>query len=266
MSDPHLDLGTKWSAVLLLAVLSGCASRTEHWYLSETPHTPPAAWSYSGATGPEHWGDLDPSYAAAKDGHEQSPIDIQSEAVQASDAPPLEFHYRTEIATALNNGHTIEHKAEDGSYVEFDGTRYTLEQFHLHTPSEHTVDGVQSPMEIHLVHQDAAGHVLVVSVLVAEGVGEHPVQALPRAAGDVTTGTSLAMESLLPDERSYYHYEGSFTTPPCTEGVKWFVLRTQKRLPADFIAAVAATEGSNHRPVQPLDGRVVSSGGSSPPR
>lgn len=252
--------------IVFLALGAGCSSSEKHWYLEHDKHDPPAAWSYSGSNGPAHWGDLDPSYAAAKTGRAQSPIDIRIADVTAGDTAVLDFHYATEVATAINNGHTIEHKAGEGSYVVFDGTRYTLQQFHMHTPSEHTVDGVRFPMELHLVHEDDAKTVLVVSVLAIEGQGPNPLGALPSKAGETTSGATVAIGGLLPENRGYYHYEGSFTTPPCTEGVHWFVMRTPKAIPADFIASVSADEGANNRPTQPLNGRKVTSGGTVPAR
>lgn len=240
--------------------LAGCASSKEHHYLHHTEQSAPAHWSYAGETGPEHWGDLSPDYALAKTGRMQSPIDIGATA--AGDEPALAFDYGSESIQLVYNGHTVQEGSSKTSSISLGGTEYVLQQLHFHSPSEHTVGGRSFPMEMHLVHQSADGHIAVVGVLIREGA-ENPAFAplwanLPDEANrERKAATRVELAKLLPAERASYRYEGSFTTPPCTEGVKWILLRAPTELSKGQIEAFRAVIHGNNRPVQPLNGRVI---------
>ncbi len=253
-------------AALLFLLLAACGddestgTRVRHWYLDDAPHA--AKWSYQGDTGPSHWGDLDPAWRIARTGKRQSPIDFVREDVKAAALPPIVFRYGTARVTFVSNGHTVKHEAKKEGYIDVGGKRYVLKQFHFHTPSEHTVDGEHADIELHLVHEAPDGEVAVVSVLgnrgkenarIAQAADELPVEA-----GEVVDyGVHGHVGALLPTSRAYWTYTGSFTTPPCTEGVRWFVLKEQKSVDPTFIDAVQHAEHDNNRPVQPLNGRVV---------
>jgi carbonic anhydrase len=220
----------------------------------------PAHWGYDGEVGPEHWGTLSPEFAACSAGKEQSPVDIPATATV--NPPDLRFDYRPSELNIVNNGHSIQVNYEPGSTLEVGGVVYELVQFHLHAPSEHTLDGAYTDMELHLVHKDASGRVAVVGVMIVGGAHNpayEPVLAhMPAEEGDPLTvsGTMANAGELLPAEQSYYRYNGSLTTPPCTEGVTWLVLATPIELSMSQIAAFQALYDHNYRPVQPLNERT----------
>jgi len=217
-------------------------------------------WGYSGDTGPEHWGEISKEFSACSEGHEQSPIDISGAARGRLDK--IEFHYAPTGLEILNNGHTVQVNYEEGSYIKVDGVRYDLLQFHFHTPSEHTVNAKSYDMEMHLVHKSRSGGLAVVSLLVEKG-RENPAfrvvwSNLPERAGSKkSVKASVDASSLLPADRSYYAYDGSLTTPPCSEGVKWHVLKTPVQMSAAQIDAMGSILHHNNRPVQPINKRRV---------
>jgi carbonic anhydrase len=210
-------------------------------------------------------------YALCGEGQGQSPIALTSGAT--STGLTWSFNYgNTEFAVAhhehvedlVDNGHTIQVTVEEGSTLTLNGTTYTLKQFHVHTPSEHTIDGKNMPMEVHLVHQDSAGHFAVVGVLVKEGAANANfaklVANLPAAKGDTVTvaGEQMDLTMHLPAQEKAYHYVGSLTTPPCSEGVQWLVLQDMITLSKEQIEAFSSRVGPNNRPTQPLNTRTVS--------
>jgi len=227
--------------------------------MEEEEHHAPH-WSYEGEAGPEHWGELSPDWALCSTGMEQSPVDIPSGA--ELNPADITFGYDPSQLTILNNGHTIQVNYDPGSTIEVGGKSYELKQFHFHALSEHTVDGAATPMEMHLVHQAEDGQYAVVGVFINAG-DENPnfesVWAnLPAEAGDPQTidGVMVNADDLLPGERTYYRYNGSFTTPPCTEGVQWLVLDTDISLSEGQIGAFTDIVDGNYRPVQALNDRV----------
>ena len=186
-----------------------------------------ASWGYEPHNGPALWATLDPAFSACAMGEEQSPIDLS--AGRIADPIAIDFEYqRTRIAVE-NNGHTIQVNPDPGSAIVLTGARFDLLQFHFHHASEHTVDGIQLPLEMHLVHRNDGGSLAVVGVLFEAGQANDalaPVWAhLPTepAAAHVVPG-ELDPASLLPATRTTWRYRGSLTTPPCTEGVHWIVL------------------------------------------
>lgn len=219
-----------------------------------------AHWGYTGEHGPEHWGELSHEYEACGKGTKQSPIDI--EAAREANLDDIAFHYGSSKVDIVNNGHTVKVSYDEGSYVEVDGERYDLLQLHFHTPSEHAVSGELAPMEMHLVHSNSDGKLAVVGVMFEEGEENEafdPVWLnLPEESGDhYETDDTVNAEDLLPEDRTYYTYTGSLTTPPCTEGVKWMVLTDTVELSADQVDEIHEIMHSNNRPVQPLNERVV---------
>lgn len=217
-------------------------------------------WGYEGARGPVHWSSLDPAYAACGAGRKQSPIDLGAAA--AGRLPDLAFDYAPGPVTASNNGHTILAAPGPGSGIVLGGARYELVQFHFHHGSEHTVAGVRYPLELHLVHRDARGALAVVGVLFKEGGANEALEPLwsrlPAKAGQTAAVPGrMNAAALLPARRSAWRYDGSLTTPPCTEAVSWIVMTEPMTLSAAQIEAFAAIFPHNYRPVQPLNGRVL---------
>jgi carbonic anhydrase len=222
-----------------------------------------AAWSYEGATGPTHWGTLSPDYALAKSGKRQSPVDISRSRVERRDGAPLQVSYPDTALEVLNNGHTVEEEYEEGGTLSVDGHSYRLAQFHFHSPSEHTIDGQHSPVEMHLVHKDPAGKIAVIGVMIREG-RHHPELALltedlpdERGERESAEGVTLNASKLLPASLASYRYSGSLTTPPCSEDVAWFVLQEPIEASAQQIAAFRKVLQGNNRPTQPLNDRVI---------
>jgi len=233
-----------------------------HHYFSKSKHEHAAEWGYSGEKGPAFWGQLDLSYRAASDGRSQSPIDINSKQAIASSLPELKFAYRAEKIASLNNGHTIQHNDAPGSYLYVGEEKFALEQFHLHAPSEHSIDGKPFDMEIHFVHKSASGKVAVVGVLVQKDENaklDIPLfDYLPEKPNELVTLAGTRNPSdFLPRTREYYLYTGSFTTPPCTEPVQWIVLKEPIQVPPKLVERFSAILQGNRRPIQKLNERVL---------
>jgi carbonic anhydrase len=220
-------------------------------------------WSYEGAKGPEHWGDLDPEYARCKTGTEQSPIDIQS--AEKSDLPAIRFEYKNGPLHIINNGYTAVRVdyVHSGDFLIVGDKRYELTQFHFHRPSEEYIHGKPYDMVLHLMHVTGDGKVAGVAVLLKAGSANATIEQLwehmPKTAGksEEIGGVEVNPANLLPHNTGYYTYLGSQTAPPCTEGVTWFVLKTPVDISAEEISAFAKLYPHDVRPVQPLNGRVV---------
>jgi carbonic anhydrase len=217
-------------------------------------------WTYEGEEGPEHWGELDPSYATCRQGKSQSPIDIANATSQ--DLANVAFHYQPSAVRILNNGHTVQVNYDAGSYIEIEGQRYDVVQFHYHAPSEHAIHGQLFAAELHIVHRNANGQLAVVGILLdqgAENAAYQPVlDNLPgEESPEKNAGVKVNVMDLLPAVQTTYRYSGSLTTPPCTEGVSWFVMTTPVELSAAQIAAFEKVFEGNNRPVQSLNGRTL---------
>jgi carbonic anhydrase len=249
---------SKMPFVLLVAaeVLVPAGSRAQ-W---KTP------WTYEGATGAEHWSDLNPEYAACNVGKEQSPIDIRD--TKKSELPALRFEYKSgPLKYLIDNGHTIRvnyHDAPgDGSFVIAGGKRYHLTQFHFHRPSEEYIQGKPYDMVVHLMHESSDGKIAGVAVLLKAGSANATIERIwehmPKNQGkeEEVAGVEVDPGGLLPSAAAYYTYMGSLTAPPCSEGVTWFVLKTPVEISQEQIDAFAKLYPHDVRPIQPLNGRVV---------
>jgi carbonic anhydrase len=265
------------AAFAAASLLGGCSSTAPTTSVTPAPapaHAPAAHekhWAYTSTAetaGPAEWGSL-PGDAACATGQRQSPVDLGSRPpfpVEAKDLPNLVFKYGKTALHLVNNGHTIQADVDKGSSVEIDGATWSLLQFHFHAPSEHTLDGLRYPMEMHLVHAGPDGKPgLVVGVLLVQG-GDTPALApvlssVPREKGarrdDAAATIDLA--TLLPANRAYFAYDGSLTTPPCTEGIRWFVLQSPGGITAEQLGAFVSLPHMtpSNRPTQPLSGRKV---------
>lgn len=224
-----------------------------------SPHTG-HDWAYGGATGPEHWGDLRPEFAACSRGGRQSPIDIR--AGVRVDLEPIVFDYRASAFRVLDNGHTIEVRVGGANSIEVQGRRFDLVQFHFHRPSEERIDGRQFDMVAHLVHRDPEGRLAVVAVLLDRGSAHPLVQSvwnhLPLDKNDeVAASPLLDLSHLLPADRRYYAFMGSLTTPPCTEGVLWLVMQQPVPIAVEQVNVFSRLYPMNARPVQPTAGRLI---------
>jgi len=222
---------------------------------------PAHEWGYRGSEGPAHWGELTSEFAACKTGHRQSPVNIVG--AQSADLPAIQFEYKPSALRIINNGHTIEINYAPGSFIRVGDKRYELKQFHFHHPSEETIKNKRFPMEVHLVHSDADGNLAVVSVLLEEGSANPLIETLwrlaPKTAGPEKMDDTLQINvaDLLPANRRYFTFAGSLTTPPCTEGVGWFVLKAPVTISKRQVATFAAIYPYDERPTQSLNGRTV---------
>jgi len=234
--------------ILLVALLMNTLAQEYHW-------------GYAGETGPSRWGEISADFALCADGSAQSPIDI-SDATELVALVDIEFNYSDTSTHVFNNEHTIQVDVDEGSSIIYNGIRYNLLQFHFHHPSEHTLNGVAAAMEIHFVHQDPnSGTLAVVGILLNEGERDNEAYAavfnhLPTEAGKSETArNSLSLAALLPERRTFFTYQGSLTTPPCSEIVRWLLLDSAIALSAAQIEAFASIYPGNARPTQPLGRR-----------
>ena len=222
-------------------------------------------WGYTGHEDPAHWGDLDPKYAECKLGGSQSPINISKEIiVETKGLEPIAFHYTTSALEVINNGHSVQVNVKSGSYIAIDGKKFELKQFHFHTPSENQIDGKNFPLEAHFVHQAADGSLAVVAVMFEDGKANPIINKIwnkmPKEAGKKSScGLPTTMiNDLLPKNKAYYRFEGSLTTPPCSEGVRWFVLKDYMPISKEEVDTFLHTmHHPNNRPVQPANARKV---------
>jgi carbonic anhydrase len=223
-------------------------------------------WTYEGATGAEHWSELDPDWAACNAGKEQSPIDIRSAKKVA--LPAIRFEYKSgPLKYLINNGYTIRVNYHDapgsGNFMIVGDKRYQLTQFHFHRPSEEYIHGKAYDMVAHFMHQSSDGKVAGVAVLLKAGSANATIQQLwehmPMTKGEEQeiAGVEVNPAGLLPHDAGYYTYMGSLTAPPCAEGVTWFVLKTPMEVSTEEISAFAKLYPHDVRPLQPLNGRVV---------
>jgi carbonic anhydrase len=218
-------------------------------------------WGYIGAGDPEKWGDLDAKYATCKTGKYQSPINIVTAAPTVVEN--LAFNDRATPLKMINNGHTIQVNIGTESTIQVYGKAYTLLQLHFHSPSEHTMNGKQYAMEIHLVHKNDEGQLAVVGVLMQPGKPHPLLQTLiaqfPTDVNQekVVQNVRVNPKDFFPRKTQYYYYNGSLTTPPCSEGVAWFVMKTPIEVSAEQVSQCTAVMHQNARPVQPLHDRVV---------
>jgi len=217
-------------------------------------------WGYTGEGSPDNWSTLKPEYQVCANGKNQSPIDIQK-AVKSKTLKDIQFNYKDTNLGVLNNGHTIQVNYAPGSFAVIGGKKYNLLQFHFHSPSEHTLSGKPYPLEMHLVHKGADG-LAVVGVFFKDGK-ENPflkdIWANMPSEHNKPKATSVKINALkaLPAKKGYFHYSGSLTTPPCSEGVNWNVLSTPVEASGSQVKSFLDLIKANARPVQPLNGRVI---------
>lgn len=220
-------------------------------------------WAYAGDTGPESWGRLKPEFQQCMVGKRQSPIDIRDGIPVQLD--PIQFDYRPSNFRVIDNGHTVQVNVEPGNGITVMGHRYELVQFHFHRPSEERINGRQYEMVAHLVHKDIDGKLAVVAVLMDQGKAHPLVQQvwnnLPLEKNmEQGAMSQIDLGQLLPEQRQYYTYMGSLTTPPCSEGVLWMVMKQPAGVSREQIGVFAKLYPMNARPVQSQAGRLIKDG------
>ena len=217
-------------------------------------------WDYQGNGGPERWGRMKPEFAKCSSGTRQSPIDIR-EGIKV-ELDPVQFDYKPSAFKVVDNGHTIQVNVAPGNSIEVMGQRFELIQFHFHRPSEERIDGKAFDMVAHLVHKNLEGRLAVVAVLLEKGSAQPVVQSvwnnLPLEKGDeIAARAPIDLSRLLPAERGYFTYMGSLTTPPCSEGVLWMVMKQPVPISGEQIGIFARLYPMNARPIQQASGRLI---------
>ena len=224
---------------------------------------PPSAWAYAGDASPQHWAELTPDNRLCGIGTRQSPIDIR-ETIKV-DLEKIQFDYRPGSFSVLDNGHTIQVTTAPGNALTVMGRRFELSEFHFHRPSEERVNGRSYDMVMHLVHKDADGNQAIVAVLIERGPDNKPQAAvqtvwnnLPLERNEpVSASVPLDPSQLLPQDRAYFTFMGSMTTPPCSENVLWMVMRNPVQLTANQIGIFTRLYPMNARPLQSNSGRLI---------
>ncbi|MDO6646230.1 carbonic anhydrase [Acinetobacter guillouiae] len=231
-----------------LTIISLCAT-TILWAGSD--------WDYQN---PKDWASANQQYQACA-GINQSPIDIRDTVT--ANLPPLEFNYHTTAKSVQNIGHTMQIEFNQGASLVLDGQTFLLEQFHVHSPSENNINGQSYPMELHLVHASDKGELAVVALMFQHGLKneklKHIWNSLPKNVGESNQLYSKnKAESYLPNNLEYYRFNGSLTTPPCSEGVRWVVFKEIQQASNEQIESFMELMGHpNNRPIQPIGARLI---------
>ncbi len=231
-------------ATMMAITLSGCATQSTHWDYRDAGR----------------WSELNSEFLACA-GKNQSPVDIAN--VSQTQLEKIQFNYNKHASTIVNNGHTVKLNFPAGDAINVEKNAFHLKQLHFHTPSEHTFSGKRFAAEIHLVHQNPQGELAVVAVMVAEGaksgVFNKLIRSLPSQTGkSIDLKQPLQASDFLPQATAYYSINGSLTTPPCTEGVRWFVLKNNITASREQINRLSVAMGTpNNRPVQSINARMI---------
>lgn len=248
---------TRRSFIIGSSTVSGCVlCSPRKSFSAESVH-----WAYAGAEGPDHWGQIDPEAQACSLGKEQSPIDIVGST--RSNLPRIELGWKPLAGEIVNNGHTQQVNVTSGGGMTVGAEAYDLIQFHFHAPSEHRIDGRSFPMEVHFVHKNpSTGALGVLGVFMIAGRANPAFKGIatvmPLKAGEaVTAPAGLDLHALIPPSRRYFAYEGSLTTPPCSETVDWRVCVDPIEVDAADIARFTTLYAMNARPVQARHRRFV---------
>jgi len=249
----------------LFSLLTVCLSLTllssaEVWASDKSVHP----WGYEGGEGPEHWGEIErdhEKHLMCREGMSQSPVDFGD--ILGLKLAPLNFHYMDTSMRIINNSHTIHVGYDSGSYANWGNKKFELIQFHFHHPSEHTVMGKHFDMEMHMVHKAQDDQYVVIGVLMKKGKHNAGIQKIwdriPKTIDKEVTyeDARINVADFLPAVKKYYHYDGSLTTPPCSENVSWFVLEDSVEISEDQIRYFQKFIDHNSRPVQKLNHRIL---------
>ncbi len=261
-SSEDMQSSRQYTKARALALAAGEKPGSAEAHAAEE-HGGEVHWSYEGENGPQNWAKLKPEFNLCGIGKRQSPIAIQNEATLQGPAEPLQFNYSPSRGTVVNNGHTVQVDVEGENSITVRNASYRLLQFHFHTPSEEMVNSKRYAMVAHLVHKNEAGQLAVVAVLLEQGEPNTFIDKvwtyMPLDVNDRVRMPEglLDMNELLPKDQRYYQFMGSLTTPPCTEGVLWMVLKQPVKLSAAQYRLFRQQFPLNARPVQPANGRPV---------
>lgn len=247
---------TMMTSKLAVAMLVAATAVSSAQEAGHSPH-----WGYEGEVGPDHWAQFESDFGACSSGRNQSPIDL--DRFIEAELPPIRFDYKPGGHQVINNGHSVQVNYADGSSITVDDTVFALKQFHFHSPSENTIRGRSFPLEAHLVHVDGKGNLAVVALMFEEGESNAVLATIWPKVPKVENGKEalrpqVSAADLLGRDRDYYRYAGSLTTPPCSEGVRWFVLKQPAKANEEQLGLIGRTLGHpNNRPLQPVGARAV---------
>ncbi len=262
MSDRAFGMSRRRAVRTMLAGVGSVAVGTVTWSIvsGSEGHT---EWTYEGETGPDHWGDLDPTFAACSEGQEQSPIDLGGAG--AAEIPDVQVHFDvlTEM-TLVNSGHTIDVEFASDHFAAIDGFDYRLDSFHFHTPSEHTIGDEHRAMELHMKLEDR-GQWAVLAVFIVEGEESEALKPVfdnmqyveEKHAEHEVGGFTINLPDLVPIDGATYRYDGSLTTPPCSESVQWIVFAEPIQASTQQIGIFQGIFAANARPPQDVNDRDV---------
>ena len=223
------------------------------------PPAPDPHWSYEGEGGPAQWAKLSPAWAKCDSGNRQSPIDIHDGF--KVDLESIKFDYKPSAVEVIDNGHTVQVNVSGSNSITVMGRTYELVQFHFHRPAEERINGKGFEMVVHLVHKDIDGKLAVVAVMIERGKLQNLIQSvwnnLPLEKNDPVATSAMDIGQILPARREYYTFMGSLTTPPCSEGVLWMVMKEPVQASAEQIAIFSRLYPMNARPLQAAAGRMI---------
>lgn len=230
------------------------------WVIYATPAIAVPNWSYEGISDPSHWSDLQPEYSMCDLGESQSPINLRSREVSDGNET-LSLDYHPSPLAEVNNGRTLRINYATGNTFTLNDQTYELVQFHFHAPSEHLIEDKASAMELHLVHKNAANQLAVLGVMIEPGAPNPSLaniwQHMPAVEEENAPPFKIDVSSLLPRDHSFFHYQGSLTTPPCSESVNWAILKQPIQASRQQINLFKSHFHANARPVQNLNHRTV---------
>ncbi|MBN9670865.1 carbonic anhydrase [Roseibium aggregatum] len=241
--------------IRFLATAATAIALTTSVMAADKPH-----WSYEGAGGPAHWGQIAENFETCEAGDEQSPVDLTN-AIKA-EPEAIVFHWNKDADwTEVNNGHSIQANSENGGSIELNGKTYKLVQFHFHAPSEHAIDGRKFPMEAHFVHVADDGTIAVLGAMIEggsdNGLFQKVMDSAPRSSGETVNLGTANPADIIPTGEHFYRYQGSLTTPPCSETVIWTLLKKPLKVSENAIAEFEALYSSNARPLQETGRRYI---------
>ncbi|VAX01906.1 Carbonic anhydrase, alpha class [hydrothermal vent metagenome] len=218
-------------------------------------------WGYGNSNGPTHWSEINPDFSLCKNGKNQSPINISGFIKAPHES--LKPHYKSKVDEIVNNGHTIQINMHAGSNIKIDNTHFNLNQFHFHSPSENTINGKSFPLEGHFVHTDKNNNLVVLAVMFENGDKNTALETLwkhmPINSGEHKNLTNnITVSNLMPKNMDYYRFNGSLTTPPCSEGVRWYVFKNPIKVSKQQVDQFHETiHHANNRPVQSINARLI---------
>jgi carbonic anhydrase len=238
------------------------AGKAAEQHDADKPEPKHVHWSYTGAKdGASQWHKLSPEFKQCASGRRQSPIDIRGGVKLTLEN--VKFDYKSSPLRIIDNGHTVQVNYAPGSSITVGGKTFELKQFHFHKPAEERINGRTYELVAHLVHKDKEDRLAVVAVLFIAGADNPFIQTLwnnlpiEQLREDELPSVKIDATQLLPKVRGYYTYTGSLTTPPCTEGVQWIVLKTPVQVSREQIGVFGKLHDKSARPTQASNGRLI---------